>query len=46
MNFFADSKRYCNKIWQSVRYYQKCVPEERKAKYRLLTIDQVRFLLT
>lgn len=41
MNFFLDSKRYCNKIWQSVRYYQQCVPEERKAKFRLLTIDQV-----
>ena len=41
MNFFLDSKRYCNKIWQSVRYYQSCVPEEIKPKYKLLTINQV-----
>jgi valyl-tRNA synthetase len=41
MNFFSDSKRYCNKIWQSVRYYQLSVPDERKSKYRLLNINQI-----
>ncbi len=41
MNFFSDSKRYCNKIWQSAKYYQTCVPSEANAKYRILTINQV-----
>ncbi len=40
-NMFVDSKRYCNKIWQAVRYSQVCVDPNAMSTFNLLTINQV-----
>ena len=41
MEFFADAKRYCNKIWQAVRYFQQCVEPTRRAQFRLIHLNEV-----
>lgn len=45
-NIFVDSKRYCNKIWQAVRYSQVCVNSDSMSTFNLLTINQVNFKRT
>ena len=40
-NTFFDAKRYCNKIWQAMRYSEMCVDSNTKSKFHLLTINQV-----
>jgi valyl-tRNA synthetase len=45
-NMFVDSKRYCNKIWQAVRYSQVCVNSDSMSTFNLLTINQVNFKRT
>jgi len=40
-NMFFDSKRYCNKIWQAMRYSEVCVDLNTKSKFNLITINQV-----
>ena len=45
INLFYDSKRYCNKIWQAVRYFQMCVDSNTKAKFSTKTLNQVNFIL-
>jgi valyl-tRNA synthetase len=41
-NMFSDSKRYCNKIWQAVRYSEVCIDSNTKSQFRLKTINQVK----
>lgn len=50
MNLFNDSKRYCNKIWQAVRYFQMNKPEGNlnqyslnEVKMKLLSLSLPRF---
>ena len=41
-NLFVDSKRYCNKIWQAVRYFHMCVDADTKSKFEIKTLNQVK----
>jgi valyl-tRNA synthetase len=38
---FKDAKRFCNKIWQAVRYSQICAPDEKREKFTAMTLNQV-----
>ena len=40
LNFFNDSKRYCNKIWQAVRYFQMSKPED-DANLKMYSLNEV-----
>ena len=40
MYLFTDSKRYCNKIWNAVNYFQLFHSDKQK-DFKLLTLDQV-----
>ena len=41
INFFNDSKRFCNKIWQSVRYLDLSVSEEKRKRFKIKTLNEV-----
>jgi len=38
---FKDAKRFCNKIWQAVRYSQICTENEKQEKFTKMTLNQV-----
>ncbi len=40
MGQFTDSKRYCNKIWHAVNYYQS-FHSDKKDQFRVMSVDQV-----
>ena len=40
MGQFTDAKRYCNKIWHAVNYYQ-AFHSDKLATFRVLSVDQV-----
>ncbi len=42
LNLFKDTKRYCNKIWQAVRYYEMCVESDTKNLFDLIDLNQVK----
>lgn len=41
INLFQDAKKYCNKIWQSVRFSQVCLDPVEQTRLKKLTINQV-----
>lgn len=40
MNLFTDSKRYCNKIWNAVNYFQ-LFHSDKKMDFKHLTLDRI-----
>ena len=44
LNLFQDTKRYCNKIWQAIRYFEMSVDPKKKASFRLMDLNEVRDL--
>jgi valyl-tRNA synthetase len=41
INLFKDSKKYCNKIWQSVRYSQISVDTDAISQFKLKSLNEV-----
>ena len=40
ISLFSDSKRYCNKIWHALNYYQ-IFHSDKKSKFRVMSINEV-----
>lgn len=40
-NLFKDAKRFCNKIWQAVRYFENCITSKQKKSFKKLSLNDV-----
>lgn len=40
-NLFKDARKFCNKIWQAVRYFESSVTQKQKSSFKHMTLNDV-----